>query len=55
MTWVQVAKGQAVNHGGQQLEGGSRIEVDDALAARWLERQIVMPAKPPARKATTKP
>lgn len=47
MTWVQVAAGQAVNHHGQQLEGGSRLDVEDALAAKWLERQLVMPARPP--------
>ena len=55
MTWIEVAPGQAVNHNGQQLEGGSRLEVEDRLAAKWLERQVVLPAKPPARKATPKP
>ena len=52
MTWVEVAKGQAVNHNGQQIEGGSRLDVEDNLAAKWLERQVVLPAKPPARAAT---
>lgn len=54
MTWVEVAKGQAVNHNGQYLEGGSRIEVEDNLAAKWLERQIVLPAREPAKKAAPK-
>ena len=49
MTWVEVAPGQAVNHNGQQ-QGGSRLDVEDRLAAKWLERQVVLPAKPPARK-----
>jgi hypothetical protein len=49
MTWVEVAKGQAINHNGQRLEGGSRLDVEDRLAAKWLERQLVMPAKAPTR------
>ena len=55
MTWIEVAQGQAVNQNGQQLEGGSRLDVEDRLAAKWIERQAVLPAKPPARKPTTKP
>ena len=55
MTWVKVTDGQAVNHKGQQLEGGSVLDVEDRLAAKWLERQVVMPAKAPAKKAGTKP
>ncbi len=54
MTWVEVAKGQAVNHNGQYLESGSRLNVDDRLAAKWLERQVVLPAKPPAKKTAAK-
>ena len=54
MTWVKVADGQAVNHNGQYLEGGSVLDVEDRLAQKWLERQLVMPAKPPAKKATKK-
>ena len=52
VTWVVVADGQAVNHKGQYLEGGSRLDVEEQLAAKWLERRVVMPAKPPAKKAT---
>lgn len=55
MTWIEVGQGQAVNHNGQQFEGGSRLDVEDRLAAKWIERQVVLPAKPPARKATAKP
>ncbi len=40
MTWVKVADGQAVNHDGQYLEGGSLLEVEDRLAEKWLERQV---------------
>lgn len=52
MTWVKVADGQAVNHNGQYLEGGSLLNVEDRLAAKWLERQMVTAAKAPAKKAT---
>jgi len=55
VTWVEVAPGQAVNINGQHLEGGSRLDVEDRLAAKWLERQVVLPAKPPAKKAAKKP
>jgi len=53
---VTVAPGQAVNvqHDRQYREGES-FAADDREAAAWLEAQAVMPAKPPARKATTKP
>ncbi len=54
MTWVRVADGQAVNHDGQYLKGGSLLDVEDRLAAKWLERQVVLPARPPAKKATKK-
>jgi hypothetical protein len=52
VTWVRVADGQAVNHDGRQLGPGIVLDVEDRLAAKWLERQIVMPARPPAKKAT---
>lgn len=52
VTWVKVGDGQAVDHNGQQLEAGSLLNVEDRLAARWLERQLVTPAKAPAKKAT---
>ncbi len=54
MTWVQVADGQAVNHNGQYLEGGSVLDAEDRLAQKWLERQVVMPAKAPAKKPAKK-
>jgi hypothetical protein len=54
VTWVKVADGQAVNHNGQYLEGGSLLNVEDRLAAKWLERRCVLPAKAPASKATSK-
>jgi hypothetical protein len=52
VTWVEVADGQAVNHNGQQLESGSLLNVEDRLAAKWIERQFVTPAKAPATKAS---
>ena len=52
MTWVKVADGQAVNHDGQHLKAGSLLNVEDRLAAKWLERQLVLPARAPAKKAT---
>jgi hypothetical protein len=55
VTWVVVADGQAVNHKGQYLEGGSRLDVEDRLAAKWLERQVVLPAKAPAKRTAKKP
>ncbi len=59
MTWVRVADGQAVNHDGRQHGAGIVLDVEDRLAAKWLERQVVLPARPaakaPARKATKKP
>ncbi len=50
MTWVKVVHGQAVNHDGQYLEGGSLLNVEDRLAAKWLERQVIQSATAPARK-----
>ena len=47
---VTVADGQAVNHDGRQHGPGSPLDVADRLAAKWLERQVVMPAKPKAAK-----
>ncbi len=52
MTWVRVADGQAINHDGAQHGPGIVLDVEDRLAAKWLERQVVMPARPPAKKAT---
>ncbi len=53
MTWVHVADGQAVNHDGRQLGPGIVLDVEDRLAAAmWLERQVVLPARPPAKKTT---
>ena len=49
MTRVQVAEGQAVNHDGRQYGEGQTLDVEDRLAAKWLERQVVMPAKAPAK------
>lgn len=51
---VQVAEGHAVNHGGEQHQAGAVLEVEDRLAAKWLERQLVMPAKEPAKKTPPK-
>ena len=52
---VTVADGQAVNHNGEQHGPGATLDVEDRLAAKWLERQVVMPAKAPATKAAKKP
>ncbi len=49
MTWVKVAEGQAVNHDGRQHGSGVVFDVEDRLAAKWLERQVVLPVRPPAR------
>ena len=54
MTWVKVIEGQAVNHNGQQLEGGSLLDVEDRLAAKWIERRLVTTVTAPAKKATNK-
>ena len=51
---LTVAEGQAVNSGGRQYREGQSFDADDREAVKWLERQLVMPAKPPA-KETTKP
>jgi hypothetical protein len=55
VTWVKVADGQAVNHDGRQLGPGMVLDVEDRLAQKWLDRQLVMPARPPAKKAAKKP
>ncbi len=55
MTWVRVAEGQAVNHDGRQLGPGIVLDVEDRLAQKWLERQFVLPARRPAKKAAKKP
>ena len=47
---VTVADGQAVNHGGEQHGPGSTLDVEDRLAAKWLERLLVMPAKAKANR-----
>ncbi len=52
MTRVKVADGQAVNHDGAQHGAGVVLDVEDRLAAKWLERQVVLPARPPAKEAT---
>ena len=53
---VTVADGQAVNvQNDRQYREGQTFEADDREAAAWLEAQLVLPAKPPARKATPKP
>ncbi len=54
MTWIKVADGQAVNHDGAQHGAGTSLDVEDRLAQKWLERQLVMPAKAHARKPTRK-
>jgi hypothetical protein len=51
---VTVADGQAVNHDGAQHRAGQTLDVEDRLAQKWLERQLVMPAKVSAKKATKK-
>ena len=48
---VTVADGQAVNHDGRQHGPGSTLDVEDRLAAKWLERLLVLPAKAKATKA----
>ncbi len=50
MTWVRVADGQAVNHDGARHGPGVVLDAEDRLAAKWLERQVVLPARPPARR-----
>ncbi len=53
MTRVTVAPGQAVNvQDDRQYRGGETFEADDREAAAWLEGQLVMPAKAPAKKTT---
>ncbi len=48
---ITVNDGQAVNHDGRQYQAGESLDVEDRLAAKWLERLHVMPAKPPAKAA----
>lgn len=53
---VTVREGQAVNvQNDRQYREGETFEADDREAVLWLEAQIVMPAKAPARKSTSKP
>jgi hypothetical protein len=52
VTWVKVSEGQAVNHNGRQFGPGIVLDVEDRLAVKWLERQVVLPARPPVKKAT---
>ncbi len=52
MTRVKVADGQAINHDGAQHGPGIVLDVEDHLAAKWLERQVVLPARQPAKKTT---
>jgi len=53
---VTVADGQAVNvQNDRQYRAGESFDADDREAAAWLEAQLVLPAKAPARKATPKP
>ena len=55
MTRVTVRVGQAVNvQGDRQYVAGETFEADDREAGQWLEAQLVMPARPPAKKATKK-
>ena len=51
---VTVTDGQTVYHDGAQHDAGKTLDVEDRLAQKWLERQLVMPAKAPARKTTKK-
>lgn len=52
---VTVLDGKAVNSGGRQYREGENLDVSDSReAARWVERHLVMPARPePAKKAPT--
>ncbi len=49
---VTVAAGKAVNSAGRQYLEGETFDADDREARKWLERQVVMPARP-ARKTKT--
>jgi len=52
---VTVRDGHAVNvQGARQYREGESFEADDREAALWLEQQVVMPAKVPTIRATTK-
>lgn len=48
---VTVADGKAVNSAGEHYLEGETLDADDREAAKWLERQLVIPAKVPAKKA----
>ena len=51
---VTVADGQAVNHDGRQHGPGSLLDVEDRLAAKWLEhRYVVEQTRPAPRKTST--
>lgn len=53
---VTVQDGQAVNvQNDRQYREGETFDADDREAVLWLEAQLVLPAKAPARKATPKP
>ncbi len=55
MTRVTVAPGQAVNvQNDRQYREGETFEADDREAVAWIEAQLVMPAKVPAKKASKK-
>ena len=40
---VTVADGQAVKHNGAHHGAGETLDVEERLAGKWLERQVVMP------------
>ena len=50
---VTVATGQAVNHDGRQWHGGEHLDVEDRLAAKWIEHRYAVEQTRPARKTTT--
>ena len=50
---VTVAAGQAVNHDGRQWHEGEHLDVEDRLAAKWIEHRYVVEPTRPARKTTT--
>jgi hypothetical protein len=49
---VTVADVRATDHDGVKHRAGQTLDVEDPLAQKWLERQLVMPTKLPAKKAT---
>lgn len=50
---VTVKDGQAVSDNGTLRMAGDTFDVDDNLARKWLERQLVMPAREPKAKKTS--